>query len=77
MVWISPDARVRDPHFDFPDGIAEFKCPYAKREMTPHEACQDPNFYCIYDNGLHLKRSHHYYRQVQFQLFVGIDLYDE
>ena len=78
MGWFgaSPDARVRDPHSDFPDGIAEFKCPYAKREMTPREACQDPNFYCFYDDGLHLKHSHHYYHQVQFQLFVGMDLYD-
>ena len=78
MGWFgaSPDARVRDPHSDFPDGIVEFKCPYAKREMTPCEACQDPNFYCIYDNGLHLKHSHTYYHQVQFQLFVGIDQYD-
>lgn len=72
----SPDARVRDPHSDFPDDIVEFKCPYPKRKMTPCEACQDPNFYCISDNGLHLRRSHHYYHQVQFQLFVGIDLYD-
>ena len=74
MGWFgaSPDARVRDPHSDFPDGIAEFKCPYAKREMTPREACQDPSFYCFYDDGLHLKHSH----QVQFQLFVGMDLYD-
>ena len=78
MGWFgaSPDARVTDPHSDFPDGIAEFKCPYAKREMTPSEACEDPNFYCVYDNGLHLKHSHPYYHQVQFQLLVGIDLYD-
>lgn len=78
MGWLgaSPDARVTDPHSDFPDGIAEFKCPFSKKELTPREACDDPNFYCYYDSGLHLKKSHHYYHQVQLQLFVGIDQYD-
>ena len=78
MGWLgaSPDAHVTDPHSDFPDGIAEFKCPFSKKELTPREACDDPNFYCYYDSGLHLKKSHHYYHQVQLQLFVGIDQYD-
>ena len=78
MGWLgaSLDARVTDPHSDFPDGIAEFKCPFSKKEMTPHEACDDTNFYCYYDRRLHLKKSHHYYHQVQLQLFVGIDQYD-
>ena len=56
--------------------LAEFKCPLSKKEVTPREACDDPNFY---DNGLHLKKSHkykYYYHQVQLQLFVGIDKYD-
>ena len=75
MGWLgaSPDARVTDPHCDFPDGIAEFKCPFSKKEVTPREACDDPNFYCYYDSGFHLKKFHHYYQQVQLQLFVGID----
>ena len=76
--WLgaSPDARVTDPHSDFPDGITEFKCPFSKNEITPREACDDPNFYCYYDRGLHMKKSHHYYHQVQLQLFVGTDQYD-
>ena len=47
--WLgaSPDAFVTDPHSCLPDGIAEFKCPYSKREMTPIDACQDPKFYCF------------------------------
>ena len=58
MGWLetSPDACVTDPHSDFPDGIAEFKCLF----FRPHEAWDNPNFYCYYDSGLHLKKSHHY-----------------
>ena len=43
------------------------------RVTDPHS---DPNFYCYYDRGLHLKKSHHYYHQVQLQPFFGIDQYD-
>ena len=45
----------------------EVKCPYIKRDVSPEEACQDPNFYCyISDDGTcTLKRSQQYYHQVQ------------
>ena len=35
MGWFgaSPDVLVTDPYSNFSDGIAEFKCPYSKREM--------------------------------------------
>ena len=33
----SPDASVTDPHSEFPNGIAKFKCPYSKKELTPRE----------------------------------------
>ena len=47
------------------------------QEACKKEACKDSNFYCFYDNdGLHLKKSHCYFHQVQIQLFVGMDLYD-
>jgi len=72
----SPDTLATDPHSNFPNGIAEFKCPYSKREMTPCDACQDSSFYCSFDGNLHLKRNHHYYDQIQLQLFVGMDMYD-
>ena len=46
MGWFgaSPDALVTDPDSELPQGIAEFKCPYSKRELTPQEACRDPTF---------------------------------
>ena len=79
MGWFgaSPDARVSDADSELPQGIAEFKCPYSKRDVMPQKTCKDPNFFCFHDsNGLHLKKSHCYYHQVQMQLFVGTDLYD-
>ena len=41
--WLgtSPGAGVIDQHSDFPDGTAEFKCPFSKKDMTPCEACDD------------------------------------
>ena len=72
----SPDARVTDPHCELSEGIAEFKCPFSKRNIAPQDACEDESFYCIYQNGSFcLKRNHHYYHQVQLQLYVGMDLY--
>ena len=79
MGWLgaSPDAFVTDPSVDLPDGIAEFKCPLTKKDLSPSEACKDPNFFCtMVDNTLHLKCSHAYYHQVQLQLFVGMDMYN-
>ena len=54
--WLgaSPDAFVTDPHSCLPDGIAEFKCPYSKREMTPIDACQDPKF--LFSSGREMLR---------------------
>ena len=70
MGWFgaSLDVQARDPHLMVSQSSSAL--------TTPHEACKDPNFYCFYDGGLHLKHSHQYYHQVQFQLFVRIDLYD-
>ena len=77
--WLgaSPDGRVKDPTSGQCDGIIEVKCPYSKREMTPKEACADPNFCCkLIDSKVCLKTDHLYYHQVQLQLYVGSDLYD-
>ena len=72
----SPDARVSDPHCELTEGIAEFKCPYSKREVLPVEACSDSNFYCHYKDGSFcLKDTDEYYHQVQLQLYVRMDLY--
>ena len=48
----SPDAKVYDPssHANC-HGIAEFKCPYSKRDISPQEACQDPQFCCELQSG--------------------------
>ena len=62
--WIgaSPDGRVTDLTANKPLGLIEVKCPYTKREMTPMEACKDPNFYCkvINDRDICLKQNHPY-----------------
>ena len=50
--------------------------PYSKREITPEEACKDPNFYCELANlQVRLKHTHLYYHQVQLLLNVESDLY--
>ena len=74
MGWFgaSPDVNVTDSHSEFPSGIAEFKCPYSKKELTPREACEDTKFYCYYDGGIHLKKKHRYCHEVQFQLFMRV-----
>lgn len=42
------------------------KCPQTKYQVTPLEACKDPNFFCEAVNGQGiLKRNHSYYTQVQ------------
>ena len=45
-IGVSPDGRVTDLTANKPLGLIAVKCPYTKREMTPMEACKDPNFYC-------------------------------
>lgn len=48
------------------DRLAEVKCPATKFQVTPLEACQDPNCFCEAVNGhCKLKRNHGYYMQVQ------------
>jgi len=72
----SPDGRVYDPSSDQPNGILEIKCPYTKRTQTPQQVCDDPSFYCTFENDkMLLKPTHHYYHQVQLQLFVSSDMF--
>ena len=69
--WLgaTPDATL---HIDTSQvGILEIKCPYRWREDSVFNACKDPNFYCTLQSGeVFLKRQHHYYHQVQMQLYV-------
>jgi len=72
----SPDGHIHDPSSDQPNGILEIKCPYTKRTQTPEKACKDPSFYCKIENGkMQLKSSHHYYHQIQLQLYVSTDMF--
>ena len=76
MAGCFPDAMVTDLSSQETDGIAKFKWPYSKRELTVQEACADTAFYAeILYGKLHLKRNHVCYHQVQLQLYVGLDLH--
>ena len=75
--WLgpSPDARVTYQSCDLV-GIAEFKCPYSKRQQSPIEACSVRDFYCEVVNGqFKLKHHHPCYHQVQLQLYVSSDMH--
>lgn len=67
----SPDAAVYDPSVSDPFGVAEVKCPYSYRSVTPVEACSQASFFCtlnISTTQVHLKKDHPYYSQVQGQM---------
>ena len=78
--WLaaSPDGLVYDPSTDNPDGLVEIKCPFRAVDTSLLDLCTKPelktsNFCLEYksDTGhFRLKRSHHYYYQVQGQLHV-------
>ena len=76
-IGVSPDGRVTDLTANKPLGLIAVKCPYTKREMTPMEACKDPNFYCkvINDRDICLKPNYRYYHQVQLQFYAGSGTY--
>ena len=69
----SPDGGIYDPTDPMnPYGYLEIKCPYVHRDKTPLQACSDKKFCCTEVNGVvTLRRSHHYYCQVQGQMAVG------
>ena len=67
----SPDAAVYDPSVPDMFGLAEVKCPYSVRHLTPIDACSKSKFFCaVTNNEIHLKTSHPYYAQVQGQMEV-------
>lgn len=70
----SPDAVVYDPSDKAnPFGLAEVKCPYSCRFITPEEACSRSSFFCTFDqttSKVKLARSHPYYCQVQGQMAI-------
>lgn len=74
-VAASPDARVQDPRYSPLDGLAEFKNPYASRNLTIDEACVSKTLKFLQKqerNGevsYSLNKRHDYYFQVQCQMF--------
>ena len=51
---------------DKPYGFIEVKCPYSSRNLSPAEACENSDFFCMYDqdsNQLKLKKAHKYFAQ--------------
>ncbi len=74
--WLgaSPDNWVIDPDNESGNtGLAEYKCPYAAREMTPQEAVEKKlGPFCLEksDGSFRLKMKHKYFHQVQGQMAV-------
>lgn len=73
--WLgcSPDDWVVDPDSaEDTNGIAEYKCPYTAREMTPEAACNHiKGFFCTLEGErVTLRQSHNYYYQIQGALGV-------
>ena len=66
----SPDGKVIDVTEDSPFGIAEIKCPYKHRNVTPETACAgDSQFHLEKKNDFpSLKATHKYYFHVQGQM---------
>ena len=47
------------------------KCPFTLRNLTPEEACVDPNIFChLVNDKPELKKDHSSYYQVQGQLGI-------
>ena len=62
----SPDAKIIDLSCKDCFGLGEVKCLSSKFNVTPEDACDDPNFFMEKKDGkLCLKRGHVYYDQVQ------------
>lgn len=72
--WLaaSPDGLVTDPSSPAdPAGIVEFKNPYKQRGMGVKEAANKCKDFCLKekDDCLKLKRTHHYYYQIQATMY--------
>ena len=70
----SPDGKVFDPTDKEPFGLLEIKAPFAWRNSSFLEACQDSNFMChVVDGKPQLKVNHKsgYYAQIQGQLALS------
>ncbi len=71
----SPDALVCDPTNADQFGLAEIKCPFSSRNVTPSQACLNKDFCCVLTRVdskecLRLRQDHPYYSQVQGQMAI-------
>ena len=64
-VRASPDAYVNDPTSSDQFGLAEIKCPYEYRNLSPEDAAMNSDFCCSLSvervKVLLLKHTHNYY----------------
>ena len=77
FLGVSPDAVVVDPSSVNQFGLAEVKCPYSCRHMTPFEAAdKDTSFCSTLEKDSHgkqflqIKRTHPYFSQIQGQMAI-------
>lgn len=72
FIGATPDAKVIDTGCTDYFGLVEVKCPQTKYNVTPVEACSDPNFFMEKngDTNCKLKENNAYYAQVQGQMGV-------
>lgn len=72
----SPDAYVHDPQSSVEYGLAEIKCPYKYRNLSPVDAARASDFCSkVITNqdgrsSVELKRTHTYYSQIQGQMAI-------
>lgn len=72
----SPDSYIHDPQSTDAYGLAEIKCPFKYRNMSPFDAAKATDFcsqVVTYQDGhssVELKHTHAYYSQVQGQMAI-------
>lgn len=52
------------------EGLVEIKCSYKHRDVNVHNIPQIDSNFCLQGDKLELKKSHRYYSQIQFQMYV-------
>ena len=73
--WLaaSPDGLVTDPAVPDPTRIVEFKNPHKHRDSLLKDAASEAKDFCLtlstQTSSLRLKKSHHYYYQIQAAMF--------
>jgi len=79
VLGATPEDKVIDFGCSICFGLAKVKCPHTKFNVTPLDACSDPDLFMekIDENHCRHIRNHTYYAQVQGQIGItGKGLYD-